>query len=62
MPCAIGHMLDYNFTKYTYFSTIRIIRDFFVKKFCHLATKKRVASCIMDLFWKKALCGRKKES
>ncbi len=53
MSCAIEHMLDCNFIKYTYFSTIPIIRDFFCEEILPFGNKKKVASCIKNLFWKK---------
>ncbi len=61
MPCAIEHMLDYNFTKYTYFSTIPIIRDFFGEIFLPCGNTKRVASCIKKKFGKKGPLWKEKK-
>ncbi len=53
-------MLDYNFTKYTYFSTIPIIRDFFGEEILPFGNKKRVASCIKFFFGKRPFVEGKK--
>jgi hypothetical protein len=41
MLCAIEHMLDCNFTKYTYFLTIPIIRGFFCEEILPFGNKKK---------------------
>jgi hypothetical protein len=53
MPCAIEHMLDCNFTKYTYFSTIPIIRDFFGEEILPFGNKKKGCILYKDFFWEK---------
>jgi hypothetical protein len=45
MPCAIEHMLDCKFTKYTYFSTIPIIKDLFSEENFPFDNKKK--GCIL---------------